>query len=174
MEMSRLTRGGTIESVSRDQILRRERGQGNIHFPCSADHVQDWQPYPVDSYSCYMCHHASIHTYMHAPRQPTRVSSFSLICFCFFGDVAFSEYFCTIAVLSLHAQYVVYVPTYWYSMVNTRSRCQRPKESLQQDNLEPHDRHALFTLIQHSPTCIHTYIHCLYSRTLGGQTVLSC
>ena len=22
--------------VSRDQILRRERGQGNIHFPCSA------------------------------------------------------------------------------------------------------------------------------------------
>ena len=37
-----------------DQILRRERGQGNIHFPCSADHVQDWQPYPVDPYSCYM------------------------------------------------------------------------------------------------------------------------
>ena len=21
----------------------------------SADHVQDWQPYPVDPYSCYMC-----------------------------------------------------------------------------------------------------------------------
>ena len=33
------------------QILRRERGQGNIHFSCSADHVQDWQPYPVDPYS---------------------------------------------------------------------------------------------------------------------------
>ena len=30
---------------------------GNIHFPCSADHVQDWQPYPVDLYSCYMCDH---------------------------------------------------------------------------------------------------------------------
>ena len=28
-----------------------ERGQGNIHFPCSADHKQDWQPYPVDMYS---------------------------------------------------------------------------------------------------------------------------
>ena len=38
---------------SRDQqILRRERGQGNnINFPCSADHdEQDWQPYPVDPY----------------------------------------------------------------------------------------------------------------------------
>ena len=34
--------------------FRRERGQGNINFPCSADHVQDWQPYPVDPYSCYM------------------------------------------------------------------------------------------------------------------------
>ena len=47
MEMSRLTRDGTAEPVS-DQILRHERGQGNIHFSCSADHVQDWQPYPFD------------------------------------------------------------------------------------------------------------------------------
>ena len=30
MEMSRLTRDGTAKTVSRDQILRRERGQGNI------------------------------------------------------------------------------------------------------------------------------------------------
>ena len=37
--------------VSRDQILRRERGQGNINFTCSADNEQDWQPYPVDP--CY-------------------------------------------------------------------------------------------------------------------------
>ena len=51
MEMSRLTRDGTAEPVSRDQIFRRERGQGNIRFPCSADHEQDWQPYPVDSYT---------------------------------------------------------------------------------------------------------------------------
>ena len=49
--MSRLTRDGTAEPVSRDQILRHVRGQGNIHFPCSADHEQDWQPYPVDPYS---------------------------------------------------------------------------------------------------------------------------
>ena len=57
--MSRLTRDGTTtETVSRDQILRHEqRGQGNIHFPCSADHEQDWQPYAVDPYSCYMCDH---------------------------------------------------------------------------------------------------------------------
>ena len=55
--MSRLTRDGTAEPVSRDQILRQERGQGNTHFSCSADHVQDWQPYPVDRYSCYMCDH---------------------------------------------------------------------------------------------------------------------
>ena len=48
MEMSKLTRDGTAEPVSRDQILRRERGQRIIHFLCSAaDHEQDWQPCPV-------------------------------------------------------------------------------------------------------------------------------
>ena len=31
-------------------ILRREQGQEIIIFPCSADHEQDWQPYPVDPY----------------------------------------------------------------------------------------------------------------------------
>ena len=61
--MSRLTRDETAAPVSRDQILRRERGQGNIHFSCSADDVQDWQPYPVDPYSCYMYDHTYIHTY---------------------------------------------------------------------------------------------------------------
>ena len=49
--MGVLTRDGTAESVSRDQILRRERGQGKNHFSCSADHEQDWQPYPVDPHS---------------------------------------------------------------------------------------------------------------------------
>ena len=48
MEISRLTRDGTAEPVSRDQILWRIRGQESIHFPCSADHKQGWQPYPVD------------------------------------------------------------------------------------------------------------------------------
>ena len=40
--MSRTTRDGTVKPISRDQILRRERKQGNL---------QDWQPYPVDPYS---------------------------------------------------------------------------------------------------------------------------
>ena len=61
MEMSRLTRNGNAATVSRDQFLRRERGQGNIHFPCSADHEQDGQPYPVDAYSCYTCDDTYIH-----------------------------------------------------------------------------------------------------------------
>ena len=34
-----------LQPVSRDQILRSERGQGNINFPFSADHEQDWQLY---------------------------------------------------------------------------------------------------------------------------------
>ena len=54
---------GTAEPVSRDQILRHARGQGNIHFPCSADHEQDWQPYPVDPYSAICDDHTYIHTY---------------------------------------------------------------------------------------------------------------
>ena len=56
--MSRLTLDGTAEPASRDQILRREEcEQGNGYFPCSADREQDWQPHPVDPYSCYMCDH---------------------------------------------------------------------------------------------------------------------
>ena len=34
---------------------------GDINFPCSADHEQDWQPYPVDSAICD--DHTYIHTY---------------------------------------------------------------------------------------------------------------
>ena len=52
-----LTRDGTAELVSQDKIHKRERGQGNtsiIRFSFSADHEQDWQPYPVDPYSCYI------------------------------------------------------------------------------------------------------------------------
>ena len=58
--MNRLTQDGTANPVSRDQILRYVRGQGNIHFPCSADHEKDWQPYPVDPYSA-IC---DDHTYL--------------------------------------------------------------------------------------------------------------
>ena len=58
MEMSRLTRDGIVESVSPYQILRCQREEGNVDFPCSADDIeQDWQPYPVDPYSYCMCDH---------------------------------------------------------------------------------------------------------------------
>ena len=63
--MTRLMRDGTAEPVSRDQILRHAWGQGNIHFPCSADHEQDWQPHPVDPYSAICDDHTYIHTYIH-------------------------------------------------------------------------------------------------------------
>ena len=49
--LSRTTWDGTAKPVSRDQNLRREQGRENIHFPCSADHEQDGQHYPVDPYS---------------------------------------------------------------------------------------------------------------------------
>ena len=99
--MSRLTRDGTAEPVSRDQILRHERGQGNIHFFCSADHVQDWQPYPVDPYSCYMCDHTYIHICIHACAPPATSIYLTTVCvifcfcffFCFFGDVVFPSSF---------------------------------------------------------------------------------
>ena len=105
--MSRLTRDGTAEPVSRDQILRHERGQGTIHFTCSADHEQDRQPYPVDPSSCYMCDHTYIQN-AGVPIVTTRVSFFSFS-FCLFGDVAFSEhyFFCTISVFSLCGEYAV-------------------------------------------------------------------
>ena len=54
MEISRLTRDRTAEPISRDQIFRLERGQGNIHFPCSADLEEDCQRYPVDPSSSYI------------------------------------------------------------------------------------------------------------------------
>ena len=60
--MRRLTPDGTAEPVSRYQMLRHVRGQGEIIFPCSADHEQDWQPYPVDPYSAICDDHTSTHT----------------------------------------------------------------------------------------------------------------
>ena len=49
--MRALARDGTAERVSREQILRHERGQGKKRFSCSADHEQNWQPHLVDPYS---------------------------------------------------------------------------------------------------------------------------
>ena len=53
-------RGGTAEPVSRDQILGHVRGQGNNHFPCSVDHEQDWQSYPVDPLSAICDEHPPV------------------------------------------------------------------------------------------------------------------
>ena len=59
--MSRLTRDRTAKPVSRNQVLRRERGQGI--FSRSADHRQDWQPYAVDLYSAICDDHTCIRIY---------------------------------------------------------------------------------------------------------------
>ena len=63
--MSKLTWNGTAEFVLRNQNLRRERGQRNIHFPYSADYEQDWQPYPVDPYHAICDEHTYIHSSTH-------------------------------------------------------------------------------------------------------------
>ena len=62
--MNRLTRNGTAEPVSRDQMLRHARRKGNVHFPYSADHEQDWEPYSVDPYSAICDDRTYIHTHM--------------------------------------------------------------------------------------------------------------
>ena len=76
--MSRLTQDGTAEPVSRDQILRREQGQGNFDFPCSADHEQDRQPYPVDPYYAISYDHTYIeygHTHSKSMNRPGQVAN---------------------------------------------------------------------------------------------------
>ena len=60
--MSRLTRDGTAEPVSRDQILRHARGQGNIIFPVQLTTSRIGN-YPVDLYSAVCDDHTYIHTY---------------------------------------------------------------------------------------------------------------
>ena len=40
-------------------------GTGEYYFPSSADHEQDWQPYPVDTYSAISDDHTYIFTYIH-------------------------------------------------------------------------------------------------------------
>ena len=41
--MGMLTQDGMAQGFSRDQVLRRKRGQRKNHFRCSADHEQDWR-----------------------------------------------------------------------------------------------------------------------------------
>ena len=85
--MSRLTHDETAEPVSRDHILRRKHGQGNVHFTCSTDHKQDWQPYPVGPYiyySCYMmCDHAYMMTFFILFYFPVPYFGLACVCVCF-------------------------------------------------------------------------------------------
>ena len=53
--------------LARPNSQTRTNVDREIDFPCSADHVQDWQPYPVDPYSLAMC--VTIHTYIHIRKQ---------------------------------------------------------------------------------------------------------
>ena len=68
---SRLTLDGTAEPVSRDQILRRDRGQEEEKNPVLlAVHEQDWQLYPVDPYYYSLCYKAGmdvVHPSIHPP-----------------------------------------------------------------------------------------------------------
>ena len=63
--MSTLTRDGTAEHVSRDQILRRERGQREmLTLPVQLTTYRIGNlTYPVDPYSCYICVCDHIHMY---------------------------------------------------------------------------------------------------------------
>ena len=43
--------------------MRSERGEGNIHFPCSANHKQDWQPCSFDPSLTIICKSQKIQYY---------------------------------------------------------------------------------------------------------------
>ena len=64
---------GEMDQIEIDQILRRERGRRSIHCPCSADHEQDWQPYPVDPSLAIGDDHTYIHAYIHTYMQAIRL-----------------------------------------------------------------------------------------------------
>ena len=104
MEMSRLTRDGMVaEPVSRDQILRRERGHREIFiFSVQLTSRRILADLPGRStLLLYVCDHT-----LHAPRRHTQLPNNCVLCvlfgfyfspfFCFLGDDAFSEYLCTI------------------------------------------------------------------------------
>ena len=50
---------GTAEPVSRHQFSGGN-GDRNIHFPCTADHEQDFKLYSADPYSAISDDHTSV------------------------------------------------------------------------------------------------------------------
>ena len=67
--MSRLTRDGTAEAVSRDQILRHARGQGNIIFPVQLTTSRIGNLTRLIHTLLYVM---TIHKYIHTNRDPNR------------------------------------------------------------------------------------------------------
>ena len=62
VEMRRLTRDGTAETVSRDQIFRREQDREIFIFPVQLTTSRIGNLTRVDPYSCCMCDDMYIHT----------------------------------------------------------------------------------------------------------------
>ena len=65
--MSALTRDGTAEHVSQDQILRHERGQGKIHFPVqlTTSRIGNLTRL-IHTLAICVTIHTYIHTYVHS------------------------------------------------------------------------------------------------------------
>ena len=58
-------------------------------FPCSTDHEQDWQPYPIDPYSCYMCSHTyTLHRLLRVGTSSIYIHIYIYIQFFFLADQA--------------------------------------------------------------------------------------
>ena len=100
--MSRLTPDGTAEPVSRDQIQART-GTGEYSSSSSADHEQDWQPYPVDPYSAICDDHSYIHTYIYAGAPIATRISFFVPSVCLERSLS-PNIFCTISAFSLYRE----------------------------------------------------------------------
>ena len=76
--MSRLTRDGTAEPVSRDQILRHARGQGNIIFPVQLTTSRIGNLTRLIHTLLYVM---TIHTYIHLP-STTILRFLACVCVC--------------------------------------------------------------------------------------------
>ena len=73
MEMSRLTRDGAAEPISRDQILRHARGQGNIIFPVQLTTSRIGNlTWLIHTLLYAMTIHTYIHTYIRIRKNITR------------------------------------------------------------------------------------------------------
>ena len=56
-EQAEAGRDRRIRLARPNSQARTWTGTEKNHFPCLAHHEQDWQPYPVDPYLCFMCNH---------------------------------------------------------------------------------------------------------------------